>query len=488
MPTLIAILLLAVVVGQIAAIIILLRQRQSPAVQADILNELAGPLAAIEKAVEQASQYSREELARARSENADAAQKARAELAQSVKAAGDSLLQQLGQIAQSTGTRLDASRDSTDKRLGDMQALLHTRLKESADSLATLLSQMAQNNIQRLESTRETVEKRLDAVREAVELRLKAIQEDNAKNLEVIRVTVDEKLQGTLEKRLGESFKLVSERLEQVYKGLGEMQSLAVGVGDLKKVLGNVKTRGILGEVQLQALLEDVLTSDQFAVGVSTRGGRERVDFAIKLPGRGADSSKPVLLPIDAKFPMEDYQRLVEAQERGDVAAVELATLQLAGRVEQFAKSISEKYINPPETTDFALMFLPTEALFAEVMRRPGLVETISKKYKMTVVGPTTLWAILQSLQMGFRTLAIEQRSSEVWDLLGQVKTEFGRYGEVLAKVQKKLQEASNTVDVAAKASRKIERRLKDVQTLPTAEPALLPASEAVEATTGDEQ
>jgi DNA recombination protein RmuC len=309
-------------------------------------------------------------------------------------------------------------------------------------------------------------ETRAAELRAAVEQRLVQIQQDNALRLEEMRKTVDEKLQGTLEKRLGESFKLVSERLEQVAKGLGEMQALANGVGDLKKVLSNVKTRGVWGEMQLGNLLEQVLTPEQYAVNVVTKAGSaERVEFAIKLPGR-TDTDAPVWLPVDAKFPKEDYERLVDASDKADVAGVEEAVRQLETRIKLEARSIREKYIDPPNTTDFAILFLPVEGLYAEVLRRPGLVELLQREFRVSVAGPTTLAALLNSLQMGFRTLAIHKRSSEVWTVLGAVKTEFGKFGEVLDRVQKKLQEASNVVDQATVRSRAIGRKLKSVQEL----------------------
>jgi DNA recombination protein RmuC len=285
-----------------------------------------------------------------------------------------------------------------------------------------------------------------------------------------MRLTVDEKLQGTLEKRLGESFKTVSDRLEQVHKGLGEMQALATGVGDLKRVLTSVKLRGTWGEVQLGTLLEQALTPEQYATNVATRGTSERVEFAIKLPGRSTDAKETVWLPIDAKFPVEDYQRLIEAQEKADAPAAEQASLQLEARIKGCAKDIAEKYLSPPQTTDFGILYLPTEGLFAEVMKRPGLADTIQNKYRVVIAGPTTIWSLLNSLQMGFRTLAIEKRSSDVWKLLAAVKTEWTKYGEVLDKVQKKLQEASNTVEDANKRTRVIGRKLKNVEELPTDE------------------
>jgi DNA recombination protein RmuC len=318
-------------------------------------------------------------------------------------------------------------------------------------------------------------EQKLDKMRETVEERLKLLQEDNTNKLDKMRETVDEKLHATLERRLGESFKLVSERLEMVHKGLGEMQNLAIGVGDLKKVLSNVKTRGILGEIQLGNILEQILTTEQYAKNVATKkGSREHVEFAIKLPGRD-DSGEVVYLPLDAKFPREHYDSLMSAYDHGDPAAVDEAGKLLEGNIKKFAKDIKDKYIDPPYTTDFGIMFLPVEGLYAEVVRRPGLIETLQRDFKIIITGPTTLAAILNSLQMGFRTLAIEKRSSEVWTLLGAVKTEFGKFGDILEKTQKKLQEASNTIEDAAKKSRTIERKLKNVQELPSTEaPALI--------------
>ncbi len=301
---------------------------------------------------------------------------------------------------------------------------------------------------------------------QTVEMRLAKLQEDNGQRLEQMRQTVDEKLQGTLEKRLGESFKLVSERLEAVHKGLGEMQTLALGVGDLKKVLSNVKTRGIWGEVQLGNLLEQMLTQDQFMANAVCRpGSAERVEYVVRMPGRG-DSEDEVWLPIDAKFPREDYERLLDAVDRADPLAVEEASRALETRVKQFAKDIAGKYIYPPRTTDFAILFLPTEGLYAELLRRPGLADQLQRDWRVNLCGPTTLGALLNSLQMGFRSLAIQQRSSEVWQVLGAVKTEFGKYGEVLDKVQKKLTEASNTIEEVSVRRRVIDRKLRSVDAL----------------------
>lgn len=357
---------------------------------------------------------------------------------------------------------------------------MSSSLKGVTDSLMTRLSENI--TIQKtqfdgfhlqISNLSQANEHRLERMRETIEARLKALQEDNSQKLEKMRQTVDEKLHDTLEKRLGESFKLVSDRLEQVHKGLGEMQTLASGVGDLKKVLTNIKTRGTWGEIQLGALLEQILTAEQYATNVATRkGSADRVEFAIKLPGK--DDQVIVWLPIDSKFPVEDYQRLMEAQDLADQVAVDEAMKQLASRVMLEAKTIRDKYIDPPNTTDFGIMFLPSEGLYAEVLRRPGLSEKLQNEYRVIVTGPTTLAALLNSLQMGFRTLAIEKRSSEVWQILGAVKAEFSKFGDILEKTEKKLQEASNTISMASQKSRTIERHLKGVQSLPAAEVPLI--------------
>ena len=314
---------------------------------------------------------------------------------------------------------------------------------------------------------REELSKSLEGVRSIVDLRLMQLQEDNSKQIDKMRATVDEKLQGTLEKRLGESFKIVSDRLEQVHQGLGAMQQLASDVGGLQKVLTNVKTRGGWGEVQLGALLEQVLTPDQFARNVKTREeSADRVEFAIKLPGD--ENGTPVWLPIDAKFPTEDYQRLLAAQDKGDTVAVDDAMKSLEAQLKKSAKDICQKYINPPRTTDFALMFLPTEGLYAEAIRRVGLVEQVQRECRVIFAGPTTLAALLNSLQMGFRTLAIQKRSSEVWNLLAGVKTEFAKFGDSLSKVKEKLDQASSDMDKVAVRSRAITKKLRDVEELPS--------------------
>ena len=305
----------------------------------------------------------------------------------------------------------------------------------------------------------------IKGVENTIEKQLKSIREDNTRQLDEMRKTVDEKLQTTLEKRLGESFKQVSDRLEQVHKGLGEMQNIATGVGDLKKVLSNVKTRGILGEYQLENILEQILTPDQYAKNVATKkGSQANVEFALKLPGK--ESGKEVWMPIDSKFPIEDYHVLLDAFDKGDKAEIEISQKVLIKKIESFAKSISEKYIDPPHTTDFGIMFLPVESLYAEVLRHPGLFEILQSKYKITVTGPTTLAALLNSLQMGFRTLAVQKRSSEVWDILKAVKFEFKEFSGVLAKVHKQIDTASGTLEtLRTTRTNVLERKLKDVET-----------------------
>ena len=338
---------------------------------------------------------------------------------------------------------------------------------------------------QQLTALTQGTDQKLEGVRQTVETRLTALQEENSAKLEQVRETVDEKLHATLEQRLGESFRLVSERLEMVHKGLGEMQTLAAGVGDLKKMLTNVKARGTWGEVQLGNLLEQVLTAEQYEKNVATRpGSNEHVEYAIRLPGREGEDGTPVWLPIDAKFPQEDYQKLTEAQEQANVQVAEEAAKQLEQRIKAEARAIKEKYVDPPHTTDFAVMFLPIEGLYAEVLRRPGLVDFLQREYRIVVTGPTTLLALLNSLQMGFRTLAIQKRASDVWALLGAVKTEFNRFGEILDRTKKKLDEASASIETAATRSRAIERKLRDVQRLPQQDAVRLLG--AVEPSEGD--
>ena len=336
------------------------------------------------------------------------------------------------------------------------------------------LARNREENANAAKSQRDELTASLESVRGIVDLRLQELQKDNAQQIERMRATVDEKLQGTLEKRLGESFKLVSERLEKVHQGLGAMQQLASDVGGLQRVLTNVKTRGGWGEVQLGTLLEQLLTPEQFDRNVQTRDeSGERVDYAIKLPGEGNGAA--VWLPIDAKFPMEDYQRLITAQESGDSTLTDGAMKDLETQLRKSAKDICAKYINPPKTTDFALMFLPTEGLYAEAIRRVGLVEQVQRDCRVVFAGPTTLAALLNSLQMGFRTLAIQKRSSEVWNLLAGVKTEFAKFGDALSKVKDKLDQAASDMDKVAVRSRAITKKLRDVEELPSNPQPLLP-------------
>jgi DNA recombination protein RmuC len=374
--------------------------------------------------------------------------------------------QQQGERIDGFGQRLNLLTERTDTGLQALAQRLAEDARKSREETTLALNHFGEQQQQRLAALGTEHEKRMGEVRATLEAKLGAIQQDNAAKLEQMRATVDEKLQSTLETRLGQSFQLVSERLEAVQRGLGEMQSLATGVGDLKRVLTNVKTRGILGEVQLGSLLEQMLTAEQYESNVVTvPGSSERVEFAIRMPGQG--EGEHILLPVDAKFPMEDYQRLLEAQEAADIEAAAIAGRALEVRVREEAKRIKGKYIAPPHTTDFAVLFLPTEGLFAEVIRRPGLFELLQREHRVTVAGPTTLSALLNSLQMGFRTLAIAKRSSEVWALLGAVKNEFGKFGVVLEKTRKQLDTVRNSIDSAGQRTRAIERKLRGVETLP---------------------
>jgi DNA recombination protein RmuC len=363
------------------------------------------------------------------------------------------------------GQRLQLLTERTDTGLQALAQRLAEDARKSREETTLALNHFGEQQQQRLAALGAEHEKRMGEVRATLEAKLGAIQQDNAAKLEQMRATVDEKLQSTLETRLGQSFQLVSERLEAVQRGLGEMQTLATGVGDLKRVLGNVKKRGIFGEVQLGALLEDMLTIEQYGANVITvPGSNDRVEFAIRMPGQA--EGEHVYLPIDAKFPVEDYQRLLDAQENADLDAAIRAGNALEARVREEAKRIASKYVAPPHTTDFAVLFLPTEGLYAEVIRRPGLFEKLQREHRVTVAGPTTLSALLNSLQMGFRTLAIAKRSSEVWSILGAVKTEFSKFGDVLDKVKKKLDEAGKHIDATGIRTRAIERKLRGVEVL----------------------
>ena len=404
-----------------------------------------------------------------RAEIKEGGQSSRQELADSVARFQQALGQQMAGIAMLQNNQIDGFAqalvkltDANEARLGTLQKGLDDRLQGFAQDARAGREESA-NTLKRFG---DGLNLQLAEVRATLEARLKDIETQNGVKLEEMRKTVDEKLHATLEQRLGESFKLVSERLEQVHKGLGEMQTLAIGVGDLKRVLTNVKTRGTWGEVQLAGLLEQVLTAEQYATNVATvPNSGERVEFAIRLPGR--EGQGQVWLPIDSKFPVEDYERILAAQELADVAGMEAASKALESRIRQEARTIRDKYIEPPHTTDFAILFLPTEGLYAEVLRRPGLSDWLQRECRVTIAGPSTLTALLNSLQMGFRTLAIEKRASDVWLVLGAVKTEFGKFGEVLARAKQQLQTVANSIDSAETRSRQMERKLKGVEALP---------------------
>mgnify|MGYP002777943273 CR=1 FL=1 len=357
-----------------------------------------------------------------------------------------------------------ASRAELAESLGRRFDGFEQRLGQSLERLDRAMEALRQHQHAEATRSREALDARLGEVRQSLETRLGELQQGNEAKLEQMRATVDEKLQSTLNTRLDASFKLVSERLEQVHAGLGEMRTLATGVGDLKRVLGNVKSRGVFGEVQLASILDELLTPEQFAANVATRpGSTERVEFAVKLPGTG---EAPVWLPIDAKFPREDYERLLDAQEQANADAAATAGAALEQRIRAEAKKIAEKYVEPPHSTDFAVLFLPTEGLYAEVLRRPGLFEAMQREHRVVLSGPTTLSALLNSLRVGFRTLAIEKRSSEVWQVLGAVRTEFGKFGGVLDAVRKQIDTVGNTLDRAGTRTRAIERRLRGVEAL----------------------
>lgn len=444
-----------------------------------------------DKARRQRDEQSQREL---RGELQDSARSTRQELACSLSLFQQTMLTQSGDVARTQNEQIDSFRtqlaamqqavaqalQSATAQLGSQsqagREAMDAALKRQADSAAETLQRFGANLAEQLRALSEANERRLTEVRAAVEGRLVALQEGNEKKLEQMRATVDEKLHATLEQRLGESFKHVAERLEQVHQGLGEMKNLARDVGSLNRVLTNVKTRGIYGEVQLAGLLEQVFTPEQYAANVETvPGSGARVEFAIRLPGR-RDDGLPLWLPIDAKFPREDYERLLDAQERADPVGAEAAAKAIEARLKLEARTIRDKYIAAPHTTDFGLLFVPTEGLYAEALRRPGLVESLQRDFRITLVGPTTLLATLSSLQMGFRTLALEKRSAEVWQVLGAVKTEFGKFGDVLAKTKKKLEEATDTIDKAEVRTRAMTRQLRTVEALPEHQAqALLP-------------
>jgi DNA recombination protein RmuC len=403
---------------------------------------------AMQRLAEQVNQSAERLERELRNDIGESSRGTRQELTQNLATFQQALLQQSSEATRTQNKQIDT--------FGQQLALLQ---KSLSDTLTLQLGNLSESNARRMSEIRQTLE-----------TQLAQLQATNTSKLEEMRATVDEKLQSTLQARLGESFKQVAERLEQVHKGLGEMQTLAQGVGDLKHLLTNVKTRGMFGEAQLAGLLEQVFVPDQYATQIATRpGSKNVVDFAIKLPGR-SDSGAPLWLPIDAKFPNDDYERLLDAQGKADVAGAELAAKALEVRIRLEAKSINEKYVEPPYTTDFAILFLPTEGLYAEVLRRPGLMESLQRDHRITLAGPTTLLAMLSSLQMGFRTLALEKRSSEVWQVLGAVKTEFNKFGDVLARVKSQTETVLNTINSAEVRSRAMGRALKQVEALPDGE------------------
>lgn len=449
------------------------------------------PLHGLGERLQQTARGDAERLERElRGEVQESARGTRQELTASLGLFQQTLLNQSSDVARTQNEQIDSFRTQlaatqqalSDTLRGSTGALTQSALaaREAQDGA---LKRFGDSQAEQLRALSEANERRLLEVRQAVEVRLTALQADNEKKLEQMRQTVDEKLHATLEQRLGESFKQVADRLEQVHRGLGEMQGLARDVGSLNRVLTNVKTRGVFGEVQLAGLLEQVFTPEQYGVNVETvPGSGARVEFAVKFPGR-RDDGLPTWLPVDAKFPREDYERLLDAQERADAPAAEAAARAIEQRLRLEARTIREKYVAAPHTTEFAILFVPTEGLYAEALRRPGLVEALQREHRVTLAGPTTLLATLTSLQMGFRTLALEKRSAEVWEVLGAVKQEFAKFGEVLAKTKKKLEEASNTIDAAQTRTNVMQRKLKTVEALDeTRAQALLPGGfEAVD-------
>lgn len=470
------------------------------------LNELKFNMDSIRAEFPKIDAAIKSEISTNRTESNTALRETREELTKSLGSFSQVITKSIGAIndaqknqLESFSNNLSALTKSVDEKLASLTSTIEQKLKEGADGAtqqnkdsrkelkdgldafkgeltATLgnFNERQKENFANLTKSQDSqntaITDKIAAMTIALQAGLKSMQEGNEKKLDEMRKTVDEKLHDTLEKRLGESFKFVSERLEAVHKGLGDMQNLATNVGDLKKVMSNVKSRGVLGEYQLLNILEDLLTNEQYEKNVKTKEGSGAVvEFAIKMPN-GKDAERSLWLPIDSKFPKEDYEALVNAYEDGDVDNLEGLRKAFKNGVIKNAKDIKEKYIDPPNTTEYGIMFLPFESLYAEVLRMPGLFEQVQKDYKITITGPTTLSALINSLQMGFRTLAIERRSSEVWDLLGAVKTEFTAFGDILDKTQKKLQEASNVIDKAGVRTRAIERKLKNVQELPTAQ------------------
>jgi DNA recombination protein RmuC len=456
------------------------------------LNEIRSSIGTLTFNLKDTEKNLKDEFVTNRKESSETATGLRTEIGVQLNTFTQTFSDQLGNLTKSNEEKLEAIRKTFEGKLVDFQKSIDTNSKESRTELKENLEAFKRElndalkdykerlreqftEFERSQKTQNTANsEKISELKLSLEKSVKTMQEGNEKKLEEMRKTVDEKLNETLEKRLGESFKQVSERLEAVHKGLGEMQTLAVSVGDLKKVMSNVKSRGVLGEYQLQNIIEDLLTNEQYEKNVKTKvGSGAVVEFAIKMP-HGNNLEKILWLPIDSKFPKEDYEALVDAYDKGDIDKIEEYRKAFINGIKKNAKDIREKYIDPPNTTEYGIMFLPYESLFGEVLRVPGLFEQLQKDYKITITGPTTLSALLNSLQMGFRTLAIEKRSSEVWDLLGAVKTEFGQFGDVLAKTKKKLIEATNVIDTSEVRTRSIERKLRNVQELPAGETKLI--------------
>jgi len=462
------------------------------------LTEIKSSIGILKSNLKDTEKNLKDEFVTNRKEFAETATGLRTEIGNQLNKFTQTFSDQLGNLTKSNEEKLEAIRKTFEEKLVDFQKSIDSNSKESRTELKDNLEVFKKGLNEALKDYKERMREqfsdfdrsqktqnvanseKISELKMSLEKSVKTMQEGNEKKLEEMRKTVDEKLNETLEKRLGESFKQVSDRLEAVHKGLGEMQTLAVSVGDLKKVMNNVKSRGVLGEYQLQNIIEDLLTNEQYEKNVKTKlGSGAVVEFAIKMP-HGNNFEKTLWLPIDSKFPKEDYEALVDAYEKGDTDKIEEYRKAFINGIKKNAKDIKEKYIDPPNTTEYGIMFLPYESLFGEVLRVPGLFEQLQKDYKITITGPTTLSALLNSLQMGFRTLAIEKRSSEVWDLLGAVKTEFGQFGTILEKTKKKLDEASNVIDSAGVRTRAIERKLRQVQEMPAAETKLIMDNDTV--------
>lgn len=452
-------LILVMVAIQLVLLVLLFIRHDTRRIQNIELNK---KLEDVDRQLQRFEQLMRQEMEQSRDVYARQEKEARQELTETIRHFQESTTRQLESMQRKTG---DMARENREELTAAMKTF-QDGFEKNVHEFNQLQRQKFGDLTSRQEEQVRSAEQRLDRMRELLEQKINEIRHENNVKLEQMRETVDEKLHKTLEHRLGESFKQVSERLEQVHQGLGEMQTLASGVGDLKKVLSNVKTRGVLGEYQLENLLEQLLTKEQYEKNVATiPGSAERVEFAVKMPGRN-EGDNPVWLPIDAKFPTEDYQQLLDSYDSGDSNAIDQSRKKLIQRIKGDAKTIREKYVEPPHTTDFAILFLPFEGLYAEVLRL-NLFENLQREHRVMIAGPTTISAFLNSLQMGFRTLAIEKRSSEVWHLLGAVKTEFGKFGDVLAKTRKKLDEAGRVIDSAGTRTRVIERKLRDVQEIP---------------------